>query len=123
MGLRENRDCKQGNGLLLAHDPQMVEELHVYCGREQQKRGTVLASVQQFVFGETLPRGHGHRGRISTLMSSLFDEITGRTPRKRRAIVTPTSRRCSSALTCSSSLEGAACPRSSLDVCSPALHS
>lgn len=93
MGLRENRDCKQGNGLLLAHDPQMVEELHVYCGREQQKRGTVLASVQQFVFGETLPRGHGHRGRISTLMSSLFDEITGRTPRKRRATVTPTSRR------------------------------
>lgn len=65
----------------------MIQELHAYSGREQQKRGTVLSNVQLFVFGETLPRGHGHRGRISALMSLLFDEITGRTPRKRRAPV------------------------------------
>ena len=40
-------------------------ELASYSGREQQRKGTVIANVQKFVFGETLPRGHGHRGRLS----------------------------------------------------------
>lgn len=88
MGGREDDHSKQSECPLSSHNNQMIQELHAYNGREQQKRGTVLSNVQLFVFGETLPRGHGHRGRISALMSLLFDEITGRTPRKRR---TPTS--------------------------------
>ena len=43
----------------------MLLELNNYKGRDQQKKGTVLENVQIFVFGEKLPRGHGHRGRIS----------------------------------------------------------
>ena len=87
---------------------QMIQELHAYNGREQQKRGTVLSNVQMFVFGETLPRGHGHRGRISALMSLLFDEITGRTPRKRRA---PPSTQSSLIAPCSSLVRPVKVPR------------
>lgn len=86
----------------------MIQELHAYSGREQQKRGTVLSNVQLFVFGETLPRGHGHRGRISALMSLLFDEITGRTPRKRR---TPTSTQGSLFALCSCLVRPVKIPR------------
>lgn len=49
----------------------MLIELNAYSGREQQRKGTVIANVQRFVFGDTLPRGHGHRGRLSALVSFL----------------------------------------------------
>lgn len=48
----------------------MVKELKSYKGREQQKKGTVMGNTQRFVFGEMLPRGHGHRGRISGLVEA-----------------------------------------------------
>ena len=44
-----------------------------------------MRAVQKRVFGEELPRGHGHKGKISTKMSLLYDELTGRKPRKRRS--------------------------------------
>lgn len=44
-----------------------------------------MKSVQRRLFGEELPRGHGHKGKLSTKMSILYDELTGRQPRKRRA--------------------------------------
>lgn len=50
----------------------MLIELNAYSGREQQRKGTVIANVQKFVFGDTLPRGHGHRGRLSALVSFLI---------------------------------------------------
>ena len=43
-----------------------------------------MKAVQRRLFGEELPRGHGHKGKISTKMSLLYDELTGRQPRKRR---------------------------------------
>ena len=48
-------------------------ELMNYSGREQQRKGTVIANVQKFVFGETLPRGHGHRGRLSAYVYLLIE--------------------------------------------------
>ena len=46
----------------------MIIELNSYMGRDQQRKGTVTKNVQMFVFGEKLPRGHGHRGRLSSLV-------------------------------------------------------
>lgn len=43
-----------------------------------------MRTVQRRLFGEELPRGHGYKGKISTKMSVLYDELTGRQPRKRR---------------------------------------
>ena len=37
----------------------------MYTGREQQMKGVVTSNTQLFVFGTTLPRGHGHRGQLS----------------------------------------------------------
>ena len=47
-----------------------------------------MKSVQRRLFGEELPRGHGYKGKLSTKMSILYDELTGRQPRKRRTKVT-----------------------------------
>ena len=55
-----------------------------YIGREQQKKGTIIRKSQVILFGEELPRGHGYKGKLSTKLSHLYDEITGRTSRKRQ---------------------------------------
>ena len=44
-----------------------------------------MRSVQKKLFGMELSRGHGHKGKLSSKMSLLYDELTGRQPRKRRA--------------------------------------
>ena len=63
-----------------------------YIGRGQQKKGTIIRKSQIILFGEELPRGHGYKGKLSTKLSHLYDEITGRTPRKRQAkLVTSTA--------------------------------
>ncbi|KAK8829536.1 hypothetical protein WA556_005454, partial [Blastocystis sp. ATCC 50177/Nand II] len=61
------------------------QEIDMYTGKEQQKKGTIMRTAQQKLFGMELPRGHGHKGKISSKMSLLYDELTGRQPRKRRA--------------------------------------
>lgn len=65
--------------------PQFQQEIDMYTGKEQQKKGTIMRTAQQKLFGMELPRGHGHKGKISSKMSLLYDELTGRQPRKRRA--------------------------------------
>ena len=47
-----------------------------------------MKNVQRRLFGEELPRGHGYKGKLSTKMSILYDELTGRQPRKRRTKTT-----------------------------------
>ena len=49
----------------------MVKELNQYTGREQQMKGVVTNNTQLFVFGATLPRGHGHRGKISGYVKAM----------------------------------------------------
>lgn len=44
----------------------MVKELNAYHGRDQQMKGVVTNNTQMHVFGAILPRGHGHRGRLSS---------------------------------------------------------
>ena len=44
-----------------------------------------MRTVQKIIFGLELPRGHGHKGKLSTKMSALYDELTGRQPRKRKS--------------------------------------
>ena len=44
-----------------------------------------MRNVQMQLFGMELPRGHGYKGKLSSKMSVLYDEITGRQPRKRRS--------------------------------------
>lgn len=60
----------------------------MYIGREQQKKGTVLRKSQLLLFGAELPRGHGYKGKLASKLSQLYDEITGRSPRKRQAKLT-----------------------------------
>ena len=36
-----------------------------------------MRSVQKKLFGMELPRGHGHKGKLSSKMSLLYDELTG----------------------------------------------
>lgn len=62
---------------------QLIRELDGYTGRIQQRKGSVTRSTQLLLFGEELPRGHGYKGKLSSKISLLFDEITGRSPRKR----------------------------------------
>ena len=69
----------------LSSHPQFQQEIDLYTGKEQQKKGTIMRSAQRKLFGMELPRGHGHKGKISSKMSLLYDELTGRQPRKRRA--------------------------------------
>ncbi|KAK8802366.1 hypothetical protein WA588_005337, partial [Blastocystis sp. NMH] len=61
----------------------LIRELDSYSGRIQQRKGSVTRSTQLLLFGEELPRGHGYKGKLSSKISLLFDEITGRSPRKR----------------------------------------
>ena len=56
-----------------------------YTGRDQQKKGQIMRAAQKILFGTELPRGHGHKGKLSTKMSALYDELTGRQPRKRKS--------------------------------------
>ena len=63
---------------------QFLKEIEGYQGRDQQKKGYIMKNVQRRLFGEELPRGHGYKGKLSTKMSILYDELTGRQPRKRR---------------------------------------
>lgn len=63
---------------------QFQQEIDLYTGKEQQKKGTIMRLAQRKLFGMELPRGHGHKGKISSKMSFLYDELTGRQPRKRR---------------------------------------
>ena len=44
-----------------------------------------MRAAQKILFGTELPRGHGHKGKLSTKMSALYDELTGRQPRKRKS--------------------------------------
>ena len=44
-----------------------------------------MRTAQKILFGTELPRGHGHKGKLSTKMSALYDELTGRQPRKRKS--------------------------------------
>lgn len=69
-----------------------------YVGRGQQKKGTIIRKSQIILFGEELPRGHGYKGKLLTKLSHLYDEMTGRTPRKRQSKpatspVVPTAKR------------------------------
>lgn len=57
---------------------QMVRELNVYTGREQQMKGAVTANTQLAVFGTVLPRGHGHRGRLSGYVRNVFYYVNDR---------------------------------------------
>ena len=58
----------------------MVKELNQYTGREQQMKGVVTNNTQLFVFGVTLPRGHGHRGQISGFVKAMLFGIIARCP-------------------------------------------
>lgn len=44
-----------------------------------------MRTTQKIIFGTELPRGHGHKGKLSTKMSALYDDLTGRQPRKRKS--------------------------------------
>ena len=44
-----------------------------------------MKNVQMQLFGMELPRGHGYKGKLYSKMSVLYDELTGRQPRKRRS--------------------------------------
>ena len=69
--------------MLICFTLQLIRELDSYSGRIQQRKGSVTRSTQLLLFGEELPRGHGYKGKLSSKISLLFDEITGRSPRKR----------------------------------------
>ena len=51
----------------------MVKELNAYHGRDQQMKGVVTNNTQMHVFGAILPRGHGHRGRLSSHVNTEGD--------------------------------------------------
>lgn len=53
-----------------------------------------MRTVQKIIFGTELPRGHGHKGKLSTKMSALYDELTGRQPRKRKSKTSAQIRFC-----------------------------
>ncbi|KNB43549.1 3-hydroxyisobutyrate dehydrogenase [Blastocystis sp. subtype 4] len=69
----------------------LQNEIRCYSGREQQKKGTITRNAQRTLFGEELPRGHGYKGKLSTKLSSLYDELMGRNPRKRQGRSTESS--------------------------------
>ena len=48
----------------------MVKELNAYHVRAQHMTGVVTNNTQLHVFGAILPRGHGHRGRLSSQVSA-----------------------------------------------------
>ena len=88
---RIERTCTEVVILFFFLFQQLQNEIRCYSGREQQKKGTITRNAQRTLFGEELPRGHGYKGKLSTKLSSLYDELMGRNPRKRQGRSTESS--------------------------------